>query len=31
MDTIDGRDIESRYPTLVFPDGKKLKGMFKLK
>jgi len=31
MDTIDGGDIESRYPTIVFPDGKILKGMFNLK
>jgi hypothetical protein len=31
MDTIDGGDIESRYPTIVFPNGKILKGMFNLK
>jgi len=31
MDFIDGEDIESRYPTIVFPNGKILKGMFNLK
>jgi hypothetical protein len=30
MDTIKVGDIESRYPTVVFPDGKILKGMFNL-
>ena len=31
MDTVVYGDMESRYPTIVFPNGEILKGMFNLK